>query len=118
MNGWIGVDLDGTLAMYKRGEYDHAKVGEPIPLMVNRVKEWLKAGLDVRIFTARVWSDGSSPRNLEVSHARIAINEWCLEQFGQTLPITCQKDYGMIALWDDRAVSVRTNTGEINGAPR
>lgn len=37
MSGWIGVDLDGTLAFYDswRG-IDH--IGAPIPLMLQRVK--------------------------------------------------------------------------------
>src|SRR6185503_6355526 len=44
-HGWIGVDLDGTLA-----EYDSWKginyIGEPIPLMVSRVREWVCSGHD------------------------------------------------------------------------
>ena len=51
--GWIGIDLDGTLA-----EYDGWKgvehIGKPIPSMVERVKAWIIEGKDVRIFTARV----------------------------------------------------------------
>ena len=50
---WVGVDLDGTLAVYDhwRGE-DH--IGDPVPVMVERVKAILKAGkYDVLIFTAR-----------------------------------------------------------------
>lgn len=36
--GWIGVDLDGTLAHYDRWRgIDH--VGDPVPAMMNRVKE-------------------------------------------------------------------------------
>jgi hypothetical protein len=35
--GWIGIDLDGTLAF--RGEWQgHNHIGEPIPLMLKRVK--------------------------------------------------------------------------------
>ena len=38
--GWIGVDLDGTLAIYTGWKgCDH--VGEPIPPMVERVKAGL-----------------------------------------------------------------------------
>lgn len=42
-NGWYAVDLDGTLAHYDhwRGN-DH--VGEPIPRMLARVKQWLAEG--------------------------------------------------------------------------
>ena len=55
--GWIGVDLDGTLAEYN-GWQGPANIGAPIPAMVERVKAWLEEGRDVRIFTARV-----GPRN-------------------------------------------------------
>lgn len=105
--GWIGVDLDGTLAYYDewRG-LEH--IGEPIPAMVERVKRWLAEGRDVRIFTARV----SSLNGGEARTAYIAIKHWCSEHLGRTLPITNEKDFGMIELWDDRAVQVRANAGE------
>ena len=105
--GWIGVDLDGTIAKYEgwRGA-DH--VGEPIPAMVARVKKWLKRGIEVRIFTARV---GPQKSKADVLAARIAIEDWCMKHIGQRLQITCMKDYGMIELWDDRAVQVEPNTG-------
>lgn len=98
MGGWIGVDLDGTLAEYKgwRGP-DH--IGRPIRRMRLRVVHWLAEGYDVRIFTAR--TEASYP----------AIERWCLKQFGRKLPITNVKDYGMVELWDDRAVQVEANTG-------
>lgn len=49
---WIGVDLDDTLAHYEgfKGA-DH--IGELIPKMLKRVKQWLSAGKVVKIFTAR-----------------------------------------------------------------
>lgn len=95
MSGWIGVDLDGTLAEYGgwRGP-DH--IGAPVELMAERVRGWLKAGRDVRIFTARA----SVPDQIE------PIKEWCLHHFGQALPVTNQKDFGMVELWDDRCVQV------------
>ena len=34
-SGWIGVDFDGTLATYNG--WNDGKLGEPIPLMVDRV---------------------------------------------------------------------------------
>src|SRR5690349_18780615 len=52
MSGWIGVDLDGTLAEY-HGWKGVEHIGPPIPEMVARVKQWLAEGRDVRIFTAR-----------------------------------------------------------------
>lgn len=104
--GWIGVDLDGTLAMYTSWQgVDH--VGDPIPAMVDRVKRWLAEGYEVRIFTARV---GNFDREAEI--AGKAIRDWTEKHLGQRLAVTCQKDYGMIELWDDRAVQVIPNTGE------
>jgi hypothetical protein len=109
--GWIGVDLDGTLAEYDKWK-GPANIGAPIPLMLARVKKWLAEGADVRIFTARVSSDGTRLRDLEANVARAAIVHWCHEHIGRELPITNVKDYSMHQLWDDRAVQVVKNTGE------
>lgn len=106
MNPWIGVDLDGTLAEY-HGWQGPEHIGAPIPAMVERIKRWLGAGKDVRIFTARV---GGDP--LEAFHQRHIIQVWCAEHVGCALPVTATKDYGMVELWDDRAVQVIANTGE------
>lgn len=101
MAGWIGVDLDGTLAEYGgwRGP-DH--IGAPIVPMVNRVKDWLAHGHEIRIFTARIHL---TPEAIPV------IEAWCLTHLGTVLPVTNVKDFGMVELWDDRAVQVVTNTG-------
>lgn len=114
MNGWIGVDLDGTLAQYDKW-VSPAHIGEPIAVMVDRVNGWLAAGLDVRIFTARVSHDGTFERQLEAGVARHSIEKWCEQYFGRVLPITNVKDYAMIELWDDRAVQVEANTGNLIG---
>lgn len=114
--GWIGVDLDGTLAYYDDATFP--AIGPPIPAMVARVKAWLAAGEDVRIFTARVGIRpelSSEHGNADADFAAtqiLLIEAWCLEQFGIELPITAQKDFCMIALWDDRCIQVITNTGE------
>lgn len=101
--GWIGVDLDGTLAHY--ASWDGGKVGPPIPLMVERVKRWLAANIDVRIVTARVaGADADSQRTI--------IQDWTTLHIGRPLPVTCSKDFAMIELWDDRAVQVIPNTGK------
>jgi hypothetical protein len=112
--GWIGIDLDGTLAVYD-GWKGAQHIGEPIPAMVERVKQWLSEGLAVRIFTARVWHDGNPERHLEAKIAEEAIHDWCVKVFGHALPITCTKDYGMIVLYDDRCVQVEANTGRLIG---
>jgi hypothetical protein len=106
-NGWIGVDLDGTLAEYNEWESIY-QVGAPVPRMVDRVKKWLEEGFEVRIFTARV-GPGQSP--FAIMTARIVIRNWCLRHLGRALPVTATKDFGMIELWDDRAIHVVPNTG-------
>ena len=119
--GWIGVDLDGTLAEY-HGWVNTFDIGKPIPAMVDRVRQWLSEGRDVRIFTARV--DGGAaaketgvPQDVVDKYQNIPmiegmIEEWCEKHIGQRLPVTCKKDYAMIELWDDRCVQVIPNTGE------
>ena len=103
--GWIGVDLDGTLAHNTPGA-GLDKIGKPIGLMVARVKRWLKEGRDVRIFTARVGTPG------QAREQRPLVEKWCEEHLGKKLPVTATKDYAMVELWDDRAIQVKTNTGE------
>jgi hypothetical protein len=107
VNGWIAVDLDGTLAQYE-GWQGAEHIGPPIPKMLERVKEWVAAGLDVRIFTARAW-DNSGREDL--SEVLSVIENWCLEHVGRVLPITNEKDYGMVELWDDRCIQIEHNTG-------
>ena len=110
--GWIGVDLDGTLAHYDRWRgAEH--IGKPVKAMVERVKRWLAEGkYDVKIFTARVSHDGE-PLSMEESRAaHAAIKAWSKKHLGQPLEVTNVKDYAMVELWDDRAVQVRPNTGE------
>lgn len=104
--GWIGVDLDGTLAQYTTFQGAH-HIGDPVPAMLDRVKAWVTAGREVRIMTARAYDDGRE--NIEIVKA--FIDNWSLKHIGQKLPITCTKDKDMLELWDDRAVQVIKNTG-------
>lgn len=138
MSGWIGVDLDGTLAWHG-DNFSILKIGVPIREMVNHIAGLLAAGNDVRIFTARV-ARISNERALEAlrpltqgeCHAvsmkladlmewnaalffevyqRRIIEEWCVEHLGRKLLITAEKDFDTIRIYDDRAVQVVTNTG-------
>ncbi|WP_269581869.1 hypothetical protein [Roseibium sp. Sym1] len=102
MAGWIGVDLDGTLAHYG-GWLGAGHIGEPIAPMVERVKEWISKGIEVRIFTARAWR--ADPEEISF------IQDWAERHIGARLAVTCTKDFGMIELWDDRAVRVQANKG-------
>jgi RES domain-containing protein len=115
MNGWIGVDLDGTLAEYHGW---NGGVGKPIARMVERVKRWIADGIEVRIMTARVSNGGgfSEESKLDadgafVAEQRVLIQEWCKEHLGVVIPVTHEKDFRMVELWDDRAVQVIPNTG-------
>jgi hypothetical protein len=113
-NGYIASDLDGTLAIHywpEQGYYNPLKIGDPIPLMVNRVKQWLAEGIDVRIFTARI--TGHTPEFTQLIVK--AIEDWCLVHLGKILPITATKDQYMVLLYDDRARQVEHNIGRVIG---
>lgn len=103
-DGWIGVDLDSTLAYLDEWQ-GIENIGEPIPAMVDRVIKWLDQGKDVRIFTARADNAEAIPY----------IDAWCMKHLGKVLPVTNVKDMSMIELWDDRAIKVEKNTGQVDG---
>lgn len=124
--GWIGVDLDRTVAKYENWQgYEH--IGKPIEPILNMVKTLVKQKQEVRIFTARAYpitqpvhtkfSDDdlkhalSRPELLGAMKACNAIIDWCELHVGKRLPITCIKDYHMDTLYDDRAIQVMPNRG-------
>jgi hypothetical protein len=116
-NGWIGVDLDGTLAEY-HGWHSDGGIGPPIARMVNRIRLWRSRKFEVRIMTARVGASGRpSTKHGELDDQAFAesqrrrIEAWCLEHIGEVLPVTATKDLDMLEIWDDRAVAVELNTG-------
>ncbi len=97
---WIGVDLDGTLAEATPWQgIEH--IGPPVPLMLRRVKAWVEKGLRVKIMTARA----GDPLGVT------ATQKWLTAQGLPALEVTDRKDFGMIELWDDRAIQVVQNTG-------
>lgn len=124
--GWIGVDYDGTLAVYK-GWGGPSWETPPVPAMVERVKGWLAAGKPVRIFTSRVYPLNrcvmpDDVRELHGTHldnvredecwtSIETIRRFCVRHFNVVLPITNVKDFRMITLWDDRCEQVEANTG-------
>ena len=105
---WIGVDLDGTLAE-SQDHYSPSEIGPPVPRMVERVRGWLAAGREVRIFTARAWPPTTRVRSAAVK----AVEAWCEEHLGEVIPVTCLKDPQMEVLYDDRARQVEHNTGKL-----
>lgn len=100
---WIGVDLDGTLADTRTAPIAKYMIPSPVPAMVDRVKVWLKYGITVKVFTARM---SSSPELWQ-----LRIGNWTEQFIGTRLEATCCKDYGCIAIWDDIAIGVYPNTG-------
>lgn len=107
ITGWVGVDLDGTLAEY-HGWKGWEHIGPPVPSIVAHVVQLLQRGVEVRIFTARA---------VRGQKAVNAIESWCLTHLGTRLQVTNIKDMEMIYLLDDRAVSVETNTGRMAVVP-
>ncbi len=103
MNGWIGVDLDGTLAQYD-GWKGIEHIGEPVPLMLGFIKDLIAKGNIVKIFTAR-FNEGPT--------AIKYIQDWCVKHGLPPLEVTARKDFGMITLYDDRCHRVEENTGRI-----
>jgi hypothetical protein len=104
---WIGVDLDGTLAIEDTWcGIEH--IGAPIPRMVERVKALLAEGHDVRIFTAR-----ASHKQTEAERATAirCVEDWCETHLGKRLPVTNEKDHFLKYFFDDRAIAVECNTG-------
>jgi len=109
--GWIGVDFDGTLAE-QIPRNDPYTLGPPIPEMVERVKSWVAAGYQVKLFTARMtpYSHTTSvPRDLVLMEQILRV--WCITHLGFELECTNIKDGMMEVLWDDRAVGVIKDKG-------
>lgn len=102
-NGWIGCDLDGTLAEYEPGQFP--EIGKPIPDMVNRIHQLMERGYEVKIFTARMSEQAESQRPL--------IEAWCEKHLGMVLDVTCVKHYDCLYFFDDRAKQVEPNTGKV-----
>lgn len=99
---WIGVDLDGTLALHA-GWAGPRHIGAPVPAMLARVCRWLDAGHRVKIMTARASNPACIP----------PVRAWLVRVgLPHDLEITCTKDFLMIELWDDRAIQVCANRGE------
>ena len=109
---WVGVDLDGTLAeaggLYtENGCYDLTHVGKPVQAILTLVKDLLAAGVQVKIFTARVEFGAGIYRPIEI---------WMGMQGLPCLPITNKKDLRCVGLVDDIAFGVAWNQGRLRGS--
>jgi hypothetical protein len=109
---WVGVDLDGTLAEFViTGDNS---IGKPVQPMVDLVRRIIyEDQIEVKIFTARV---SGHPDSEEPRVAAVRIQDWLEKQCGlPRLEVTNVKDFYMVELYDDRAVQVVFNTGELVG---
>ncbi len=100
------MDLDGTLAKFQswRGI---GHVGKPIPDMMERVRRWRSEGIKVKIFTARAQYEDYLP----------PIRKWLKKQKLEDMEITNELDPYVLEIWDDRAIQVISNTGQIYRHP-
>lgn len=116
MPGWYGVGLDGSLAEYRPGD-GIGSIGKPIGPMLKRVEDWLHAGIEVKIVTARVAAQGGTNEDGVVDSVefveaqRKLIQDWTERYLGKRLEVTASTDFEMIQLWGDRCVQVIPNTG-------
>lgn len=82
--------------------------------MIAKVRELKSIGKQVKIFTHRV---NSSLPEEEREAARLLIEDWCEENIGYRLPVTSEKDEGLIEFYDDSAIQVESNRGIIQIPP-
>lgn len=110
VDGYIGVDLDGTLAHYSPKNWP--EIGEPIPKMLEVVKTLLAKGVQVRIITARV-AGPPDKHGVPTYSKQIAfvVKQWLFKHLGQHLPVQFWRDFQMLELWDDRCIQVAKNEG-------
>ncbi len=102
---YVLVDFDHTLAHYTVWSRQGQELGAPIPAMVKLVRGLLEQGKEVRIFTAR--ASRQDDEELE------AIRQWCIKHLGRDLRIQCHKDFDCVAIYDDLAIAVEPNTGNV-----
>ncbi|MEG0969178.1 MAG: hypothetical protein RSG92_27820, partial [Pseudomonas sp.] len=107
----IACDLDGTLAEYNGWKGIH-HVGLPIIPIMNAVKQAIEEGAEVHIFTARVSGEPD-----EAKDAAEVIMKWCANHGIRISGITAMKHKYFTEFWDDRAIQVIKNTGEMVFAP-
>jgi len=104
----VYVDFDGTLAYFDTWKGQNY-AGHPCQDMVNKIKDHLKNGDEVWIYTARV---NPVEKYAPYDHKVIVnvIQEWCLKHIGRKLPVTGIKGPAEV-FYDDRAIRIVRNTG-------
>jgi len=100
------VDFDGTIAEAPKEWRGPGYVGAPVPEMIEQIKQWIAAGEEVKILTARMAS--SNPES-ERRQSEQAIRQFLVDNLGDAgkdIVITAEKDPGMEDITDDKAVAV------------
>lgn len=105
---WVGFDFDRTLFKREKGD-DIKTVGAPIYRMIELVKTYLTSGTKVKIFSARVSVEDPT----DVQFQTELIQSACKQHIGQVLDVTCIKDMFCTKIYDDIAVQVVPNTGQL-----
>lgn len=99
---WVGVDLDGTLAMAWNPSMGLSEIGDPIWENVEKLKAVVSAGYKAIVHTARPWSDYENIKHW-LTHYDIPFKE-----------IQCGKPL-YAAYIDDRAVRADDESWMPNG---
>ena len=115
--GWVGTDLDGTLAEYTEYKgWQH--IGKPIPGVLNFIKKLRAAGIPVKIFTARCSAESRAVDGLTFEQVEKVIQDWTEEHIGERLPVTAEKGCSMICFLDDSAVQIDKNKGTLTAGSK
>ena len=115
--GWVGTDLDGTLAEYTEYKgWQH--IGKPIPGVLNFIKKLRAAGIPVKIFTARCSAESRAVDGLTFEQVEKVIQDWTEEHLGERLPVTAEKGCSMICFLDDSAVQIDKNKGTLTAGAK
>jgi len=96
---WVGFDFDGTLA---------DKSIEPVPRIVQKLHYYLQHGILCKVVTAR--ADKTRPDYIQKI---TEVYKFLFDNGFPPIEVTNSKDHEMVALYDDRAISVKSNLGHI-----
>jgi len=105
MSGWVGFDFDGVLVQFPDAR-SFALTGRnygadnEAPLSFLRMLK--QAGVEVRIFSALAGDDGS----------RAIVQRWLDEHELSGVAITDKKDFEMVAMLDDLAITIDPADGQ------
>jgi len=104
---FIGVNFDGTLARDDGNYKGRSSLGEPIPVVLARVKDRIAQGDVVVLFTSRL----ADPTREDHGTVLAALHRWTETHVGERLFCTATKFPYLSEIWDWRAVFIPKNAG-------